>query len=124
MLLGVTYSPSQCRALKRVGAETGTNCAASTRRATPPTEKPGTRTAERTDQQKSPTKTTGQGSAGSPQGSSGAPAPAGGQTANSGGSQSGGTTGGGNAGGNGAGCSGSCGQGNGGNGTGNQGSKP
>jgi hypothetical protein len=119
MLVGLTYSPSQCRALRRVGAEIGTNCAAP-ERFKPVTEKPGTRTSEREHTTKNPN----QGSVGSPQGSSGAPGSAGGQPANSGNVNTGGTSGGGNAGGNGAGCSGSCGNGNGGNGTGNQGGKP
>jgi hypothetical protein len=124
MLMAMTYSPSQCRALRRVGAEVGTNCAVAREpRFKPVTEKPGTRTAER-ENQKSPAKTSEQGSVGSPQGSSGAPGSAGGQPANSGNVNTGGTSGGGNAGGNGAGCSGSCGNGNGGNGTGNQGGKP
>lgn len=120
MLMGLTYSPSQCRALRRAGADIGTNCAAPDKFKSV-IEKPGTRTAERTDQQKQGKTPTG---GGQPANSGGAPAAGTVPSGSTGSGTTGGTSGGGNAGGNGAGCSGSCGNGNGGNGTGNQGGKP
>jgi len=120
MLMGVTYSPSQCRVMKRMKVDTSAICV-SAERFKSVVEKPGTRSSERTDQQKQAQGGSSGPAAGS--GSNGASVPSGGGS--SGGSApAGGTTGGGNAGGNGAGCSGSCGNGNGGNGTGNQGGKP
>lgn len=121
MLMALTYSPSQCRALRRTGAETGTNCAVPERRLSTPVEKPGTRSAERTDRQKQGKTPTG---GGQPANSGRAPAAGTVPSGSTGSGSTGGTSGGGNAGGNGAGCSGSCGNGNGGNGTGNQGNKP